>query len=200
MRKLRYGFIELTFASFPHCLNSVLEEEDGDDEGSSSAYRLKYERVARELEFTKKRLHTQHEHDLEQLVGLKKQLEKKLADAYEEVDEQRQVSAQWKRKNQKMTNEMNDLRMLLEEQNSRNNLLEKRQRKFDLECQSLQVRPPIAGCSIILLIIVFLQDAARQERQAKDRFSREKDVLIAEKFQLEQNLAVSLRITFLKLF
>lgn len=119
---------------------SVLEDEDGDnDEGSGSAYRLKYERVARELEFTKKRLQTQHEHDLEQLVGLKKQLEKKLNDAYEEVEEQRQVVAQWKRKNQKMTNEMNDLRMLLEEQNSRNNLLEKRQRKFDSECQSLQV-------------------------------------------------------------
>lgn len=117
---------------------SVLEDEDADDEGSS-AYRLKYERVSRELEFTKKRLQTQHEHDLEQLVGLKKQLEKKLNDAYEEVEEQRQVVAQWKRKNQKMTNEMNDLRMLLEEQNSRNNLLEKRQRKFDSECQTLQV-------------------------------------------------------------
>lgn len=117
---------------------SVLEDEDADDDGSN-AYRLKYERVARELEFTKKRLQTQHEHDLEQLVGLKKQLEKKLSDAYEEVEEQRQVVAQWKRKNQKMTNEMNDLRMLLEEQNSRNNLLEKRQRKFDSECQALQV-------------------------------------------------------------
>lgn len=126
------SFIKLIF------IFSVLEDEDGDDEGAS-AYRLKYERVARELEFTKKRLQTQHEHDLEQLVGLKKQLEKKLSDAYEEVEEQRQVVAQWKRKNQKMTNEMNDLRMLLEEQNSRNNLLEKRQRKFDSECQLLQV-------------------------------------------------------------
>lgn len=50
------------------------------------------------------------------------------------------VVAQWKRKSQKMTNEMNDLRMLLEEQNSRNNLLEKRQRKFDSELQLQQVR------------------------------------------------------------
>lgn len=32
----------------------------------------------------------------------------------------------------------------------------------------------------------------RLERQAKERFSREKDVLIAEKFNLEQQLAVSL--------
>ncbi|KAH8417188.1 hypothetical protein KR222_005934, partial [Zaprionus bogoriensis] len=154
-------------------LNGVSEDEDADHEDNASGggvYKLKYERVARELEFTKRRLQTQHEHDLEQLVGLKKQLEKKLSDAYEEVEEQRQVVGQWKRKAQKMTNEMNDLRMLLEEQNARNNLLEKKQRKFDAECQSLQ-------------------DAARQERQAKERYGREKDVLQAEKFTLEQTLA-----------
>uniref|UniRef100_A0A182WDK5 Myosin tail domain-containing protein n=1 Tax=Anopheles minimus TaxID=112268 RepID=A0A182WDK5_9DIPT len=142
----------------------------GADGEVAKSYRLRYERVARELEFTKKRLQTQHEHDLEQLVGLKKQLEKKLSDAYEEVEEQRQVVAQWKRKAQKMTNEMNDLRMLYEEQNSRNNLLEKRQRKFDAECQTLQ-------------------DSARQEKQAKERITREKDVLMAEKCKLEQTVS-----------
>ncbi|XP_034486253.1 unconventional myosin-XVIIIa isoform X5 [Drosophila innubila] len=152
-------------------LNGISEDEDPEHEdGAGGVYKLKYERVARELEFTKRRLRTQHEHDLEQLVGLKKQLEKKLSDAYEEVEEQRQVVGQWKRKVQKMTNEMNDLRMLLEEQNARNNLLEKKQRKFDAECQSLQ-------------------DASRQERQAKERYGREKDVLQAEKFTLEQTLA-----------
>ncbi|XP_037808435.1 unconventional myosin-XVIIIa isoform X2 [Lucilia sericata] len=156
-------------------LNGISEEEEEDidnEDGSSSGgiYKLKYERVAKELEFTKRRLQTQHEHDLEQLIGLKKQLEKKLSDAYEEVEEQRQVVGQWKRKAQKMTNEMNDLRMLLEEQSGRNNLLEKKQRKFDSECQALQ-------------------DTARQERQSKERLSRENDILIAEKFTLEQSLA-----------
>ena len=52
-----------------------------------------------------------------------------LADAYEEVEEQRQVVAQWKRKVQKLNAELNDVRLLLEEQNSRNILLEKKQRK-----------------------------------------------------------------------
>ncbi len=171
---------------------SVLEDEDGEnEENGNSVYKLKYERVARELEFTKKRLQSQHEHDLEQLVGLKKQLEKKLADAYEEVEEQRQVVGQWKRKTQKMTNEMNDLRMLLEEQNSRNNLLEKRQRKFDSECQALNVRFfDYFPSGFVGISCFFFQDAARTERQAKDRLSREKDVLTAEKFQLEQSLAV----------
>lgn len=61
---------------------SVSEDEDGENENGETAggvYKLKYERVARELEFTKRRLQTQHEHDLEQLVGLKKQLEKKVS-------------------------------------------------------------------------------------------------------------------------
>lgn len=52
-----------------------------------------------------------------------------MTDAYEEVEEQRQVAGQWKRKVQKLQSEMNDLRLLLEEQSSRNNLLEKKQRK-----------------------------------------------------------------------
>lgn len=60
-------------------LNGISEDEDPDNEESiNGVYKLKYERVARELEFTKRRLQTQHEHDLEQLVGLKKQLEKKV--------------------------------------------------------------------------------------------------------------------------
>ncbi|XP_055324002.1 unconventional myosin-XVIIIa isoform X6 [Sitodiplosis mosellana] len=153
-------------------LNGISEDEDAenDDGHNSSVYKMKYERAAKELEFTKRRLQTQHEHDLDQLVGLKKQLEKKLADAYEEVEEQRQVVGQWKRKSQKLSGEMNDLRMLLDEQNGRNNVLEKKQRKFDAESQSLQ-------------------DAVRQEKQTKERLSREKDVLIAEKFNLEQQLA-----------
>lgn len=62
-------------------LNGISEDEDGehDDGTAGGVYKLKYERVARELEFTKRRLQTQHEHDLEQLVGLKKQLEKKVS-------------------------------------------------------------------------------------------------------------------------
>lgn len=54
---------------------------------------------------------------------------KQLADAYEEVEEQRQVVGQWKRRVQKLNGEMHDLRLLLEEQTARNNLLEKKQRK-----------------------------------------------------------------------
>ncbi|GJQ77979.1 Myo18 [Trypoxylus dichotomus] len=149
-------------------LNGI--SEDDEDPDGEAVYKQRYERAMRELEFTKRRLQQQHEDDLEQLVGLKKQLEKKLTDAYEEVEEQRQVVGQWKRKVQKLNGEMNDLKLLLEEQSGRNNLLEKKQRKFDSELQ-------------------LLQDELKKERQAKERLSREKEVIVAEKFTLESNVA-----------
>jgi len=102
---------------------------DEDDDGQPNIYKQKYERTLRELDFTKQRLQQQHEDDLEQMVTLKKQLEKKLNDAYEEVEEQRQVVAQWKRKSQRHAAELNDTRLLHEEQTNRNALLEKKQRK-----------------------------------------------------------------------
>lgn len=149
-------------------LNGVASDgEEGEDGG---VYRQRYEHAIRELEFTKRKMAQQHEDDLEQLVGLKKQLEKKLADAYEEVEEQRQVVGQWKRRVQKLNGEMHDIRLLLEEQTARNNLLEKKQRKFDSETQNLM-------------------NDLRQEKAQRERLAREKEIVIAEKFTVEQNLS-----------
>lgn len=58
-------------------LNGINEEdEEGEGDG---VFKQRYERAIRELEFTKRRLQQQHEDDLEQLVALKKQLEKKVS-------------------------------------------------------------------------------------------------------------------------
>lgn len=57
-------------------LNGI--SEDDEDPDSEAVYKQRYERAMRELEFTKRRLQQQHEDDLEQLVALKKQLEKKV--------------------------------------------------------------------------------------------------------------------------
>ncbi|KAJ4426658.1 hypothetical protein ANN_26456 [Periplaneta americana] len=164
--------MELLYMRAADVNGGVGSDEDDEGEGDAGVYKQRYERTVRELEFTRRRLQQQHEDDLEQLVGLKKQLEKKLADAFEEVEEQRQVVGQWKRKVQKLNAETNDLRLLLEEQNSRNHLLEKKQRKFDSELQ-------------------LLNDELRQEKQQRDRTSREKELIVAEKYSLEQNLSVS---------
>merc|ERR1719436_182554 len=109
----------------------------------------------------------QHEEDLEQLTALKKQLEKKLNDAYEEVEDQRQVVAQWKRKVQKLQAEMNDTRLHLEEQASRNTLLEKKQRKFDSE-------------------LALAVEDNRQEMISKEKYQNEVDLLRKEKSKIEE--------------
>ena len=95
-----------------------------------------------------------------------------LNDAYEEVDEQRQVVAQWKRKTQKSAGELNDIKLLLEEQTSRNVLLEKKQRKFDAE-------------------IGLLQEDKKQEASAREKLQREVDSLKAQKYSLEEQIHVS---------
>ncbi|XP_059090834.1 unconventional myosin-XVIIIa-like isoform X2 [Tigriopus californicus] len=142
---------------------------DSDEDGEPSIFKQKYERAIKELEFTKKRLAQQHDDDMEQLMALKKQLEKKLHDAFDEVDEQRQNVAQWKRKAQKAQGEMNDTKLLLEEQTSRNLLLEKKQRKFDAEINSLQ-------------------EDRKQEKTAKDKFYRELDDIKRIKYSLEDEI------------
>ena len=52
------------------------------------------------------------------------------ADEEEEVEEQRQVVAQWKRKSQRLAAELNDNHLLSEDQTNRNAILEKKQRKY----------------------------------------------------------------------
>jgi len=113
-----------------HTFNS-----DDDDTG---LYRGKYERAMSDLDFTKRRLVEQHEEDMEQLMMLKKQLEKKVNEAYDEVDEQKKDTAQWKNKYKKVQNEMDDTRILLEEQNEKNDLLERKFRKVDSELIEIQ--------------------------------------------------------------
>merc|ERR1711892_623659 len=113
-----------------HTFNS-----DDDDAG---LYRGKYERAVADLDFTKRRLVEQHEEDMEQLMMLKKQLEKKINEAYDEVDEQKKDTAQWKNKYKKVQDEMDDTRILLEEQNEKNDLLERKFRKVDSELIEIQ--------------------------------------------------------------
>ena len=93
------------------------------------------------------------------------------------MDEQRQVVAQWKRKTAKVQGEQNDLRMLLEEQTSRNALLEKRARKFDSE-------------------LSLANEERKLELQSKEKLQRELDQLKSIKNQLEDQLQVSLYIFY----
>lgn len=53
-------------------------DDNSSGSGGGNVYKQRYERALRELEYTKRRLQQQHHDDLEQLIALRKQLEKKV--------------------------------------------------------------------------------------------------------------------------
>ncbi|UYV77355.1 MYO18B [Cordylochernes scorpioides] len=149
-----------------------LSGSDNEEESMSSIYKQKYERAIRDLDSTKRRLQQQHEEEMEQQFMMKKATDKKLCEALEDLDEERKVASQWKRKAQKLTSEMQDLRLSLEEQMVRNAELEKRQRKFDSE-------------------LVASQEELRKEVAARERLEREREAYAGVKYSLEQELQVT---------
>ncbi|GFT10911.1 unconventional myosin-XVIIIa [Nephila pilipes] len=149
-------------------LNGDLSEDE-DAEGSGAIYKQKYERAVRDMELMKRRIQQQQEEEMEQKALMKKASDKRLAEALEDVDEERQIANQWKRKAQKCGAELQDLRLMLEEQMARNGELEKKQRRFDAELSAAQ-------------------EEIKKERILREKFMREKEQAVNEKYSLEQDL------------
>ncbi|XP_029111252.1 unconventional myosin-XVIIIa isoform X4 [Scleropages formosus] len=142
-------------------------EVDEDDTGGE--WRLKYERAVREVDFTKKRLQQEFDDKLEVEQQGKRQLERKLADLQADGEEAQRTVQQLKKKCQRLTAELQDTKLHLEGQQSRNHELEKKQRKFDSE-QSQS------------------QEEVQRERSQREKLAREKDMLTGEVFSLRQQL------------
>lgn len=68
--------MELLYARAADLNGLASDAEDAEADGG--VYKQRYQHAMRELDFTKRKMAQQHEDDLEQLVGLKKQLEKKV--------------------------------------------------------------------------------------------------------------------------
>ncbi|XP_062393325.1 unconventional myosin-XVIIIa [Sardina pilchardus] len=147
-------------------LNGDLDDDDDDTGGE---WRLKYERAIRESDFTKKRLQQEFDDKLETEKTSKRQLERRLADLQADQDESQRSLQQMKKKCQRLGSELQDTKLHLEGQQSRNHDLEKKQRKFDVE-QS------------------HTHDEVQRERTMRDKLSREKDMLTGEVFTLRQQL------------
>uniref|UniRef100_A0A8B9JIA5 Myosin XVIIIAb n=1 Tax=Astyanax mexicanus TaxID=7994 RepID=A0A8B9JIA5_ASTMX len=140
-----------------------------DDDDSGGEWRLKYERAVREIEFTKKRLQQEFDDKLEVEQQSKRQLERRLTDLQADSEEMQRVAQQLKKKCQKLTAELQDTKLHLEGQQSRNHELEKKQRKFDSEQSQAQ-------------------EEVQRERSQREKLSREKDMLTGEVFSIRQQL------------
>ncbi|XP_035221427.1 uncharacterized protein LOC118194387 isoform X2 [Stegodyphus dumicola] len=164
--KMEMEMIEARVYRTPE-LNGDLSDDDL--EGNSSLYKQKYERAVRDMEIMKRRIQQQHEEEMEQKTMLKKASDKRLAEALEDVEEERQVANQWKRKAQKLGSELQDIRLMLEEQMARNGELEKKQRRFDAELSAAQ-------------------EEIKKERLLREKITREKEQALHEKYSLEQDV------------
>ncbi|XP_031646896.1 unconventional myosin-XVIIIa isoform X11 [Oncorhynchus kisutch] len=140
-----------------------------DDDDTGGEWRLKYERAIREIEFTKKRLQQEFDDKLEIEQQNKRQLERRLSDLQADSEEVQRTAQQLKKKCQRLTAELQDTKLHLEGQQSRNHDLEKKQRKFDSE-QNLS------------------QEEVQREKNIREMLSREKDMLTGEVFSLRQQL------------
>ncbi|KAG7281410.1 hypothetical protein CRUP_029859 [Coryphaenoides rupestris] len=145
-------------------LNGEMDEDD-----TGGEWRLKYERAIREIEFTKKRLQQEFDDTLEVEQQNKRQLERRISDLQADNDESQRSAQQLKKKLQRLTAELQDTKLHLEGQQSRNHDLEKKQRKFDSE-QSVA------------------QEEVQRERSQKEKLARERDVLTGEVLGLRQQL------------
>uniref|UniRef100_A0A8C7U4G2 Myosin XVIIIAb n=1 Tax=Oncorhynchus mykiss TaxID=8022 RepID=A0A8C7U4G2_ONCMY len=140
-----------------------------DDDDTEGEWRLKYDRAIREIEFTKKRLQQEFNDKLEVEQQNKRQLERRLSDLQADSEEVQRTAQQLKKKCQRLTAELQDTKLHLEGQQSRNHDLEKKQRKFDSE-QNLS------------------QEEVQREKNLREKLSREKDMLTGEMFSLRQQL------------
>ncbi|XP_030236325.1 unconventional myosin-XVIIIa isoform X10 [Gadus morhua] len=140
-----------------------------DDDDTGGEWRLKYERAIREIEFTKKRLQQEFDDKLEVEQQNKRQLERRISDLQADNEESQRIGQQLKKKLQRLTAELQDTKLHLEGQQSRNHDLEKKQRKFDSE-QSVS------------------QEEVQRERSLREKLGRERDVLAGEVLGLRQQL------------
>ncbi|KAA8589788.1 hypothetical protein FQN60_005197, partial [Etheostoma spectabile] len=145
-------------------LNGEMEDDD-----TGGEWRLKYERAIREIEFTKKRLQQECDDKLEVEQQNKRQLERRITDLQADNEESQRNISQLKKKTQRLTSELQDTKLHLEGQQSRNHDLEKKQRKFDGE-------------------LSLAQEEVQRERSLREKLAREKDMLAGEAFSLRQQL------------
>ncbi|XP_041350261.1 unconventional myosin-XVIIIa-like isoform X3 [Gigantopelta aegis] len=149
--------------------SQAIDGELDDDDGNDSVYKERYERIVKELQITRKRMAQQHEEEMDMELQSRKIIEKRLHDAVEEAEEQRRLVQLSKKKVQRLTQEMQDMRLHLEEQMARNNELERKQRRFDAELN-------------------MAHEDVRDEHSLREKLQKERDQLVSEKYTLENNL------------
>ncbi|KAM5191668.1 unconventional myosin-XVIIIb [Mantella aurantiaca] len=100
--------------------------------GGADEWQIRFDCAQTEINFLRKRL-TQFEERLDYEKTYRKELEQKLSDLQSAYESARRAAQQATRKCKHLTSDLEDTRVLMENQQIRNHELEKRQRKFDMQ-------------------------------------------------------------------
>ncbi|KAM4707086.1 unconventional myosin-XVIIIb [Discoglossus pictus] len=109
-----------------------LRELNTGGSGGADEWQIRFDCAQTEIDFLRKRL-TQFEERLESEKTYRKELEQKLSDLQGAYENARRAAQQSMRKCKHLTSDLEDTRVLMENQQIRNHELEKRQRKFDMQ-------------------------------------------------------------------
>ncbi|XP_031804670.1 unconventional myosin-XVIIIb [Sarcophilus harrisii] len=109
-----------------------LSQEGKPHSGEAEDWQTRFDCAQTEIEFLRKRL-LMCEERLEAELSARKELEEKLGQARNSCEEAKRSSHQLKKKCRNLTCDLEDTRVLLENQQSRNHELEKKQKKFDMQ-------------------------------------------------------------------
>ncbi|XP_013916652.1 PREDICTED: unconventional myosin-XVIIIb [Thamnophis sirtalis] len=109
-----------------------LREIEAKSSGKGHEWQMRLDCAETETAFLRKRI-AQLEERLEREQQAKADVEQKLSQAQQLYEEARRAAQQLKRRCQQLTCELEDTRVLMENQQSRNHELEKKQKKFDLQ-------------------------------------------------------------------
>ncbi|XP_072332857.1 unconventional myosin-XVIIIb-like isoform X2 [Scyliorhinus torazame] len=95
-------------------------------------WKMRYDCTLLEMEFLRKRVRT-FEERIDSELQIRKDLEQKLTDLQGSYESTKRNVQQLRRKSKCLTSELEDTKVLMESQQSRNHELEKKQKRFDME-------------------------------------------------------------------
>ncbi|XP_069476372.1 unconventional myosin-XVIIIb [Ambystoma mexicanum] len=100
--------------------------------GGADEWQMRFDCAQTEIQFLRKRL-TQFEERLESELKCRRELDERLSSVQSAYEEAKRTAQHSKRKCKHLTSDLEDTRVLMESQQSRNHELEKKQRKFDVQ-------------------------------------------------------------------
>ncbi|XP_051887771.1 unconventional myosin-XVIIIb-like [Pristis pectinata] len=130
--KTKYEKVVKDLTSVEKQLEETLLQLQSRELGAAEEWKMQYDCTLMEMEFLRKRIRM-FEERMESELQIRKELEHKLSDLQGSYESAKRDVQQLRRKGKRLSTDLEDTKVLMEGQQSRNHELEKKQRRFDME-------------------------------------------------------------------